>query len=110
MGIDVKRSIEIIPFAQVGKERLSAKRRWFEQLDKWQRFPPRTLDSCSNAMCGIAERIRLVVNTLSKNDKVGDHPNVAKEFETKRFSRALEDRTGAFWALPVVELQVKSKT
>ncbi len=37
-------------------------------------------------------------------------PIVAKDFEAKRSSRALEARTGRFLALPVVALQVKSKT
>ncbi len=46
------------------------------------------------------------------------YPIVAKDFEAKRSSRALAffwsnlrlDRTGRFLALPVVALQVKSKT
>ncbi len=46
------------------------------------------------------------------------NPVVAKDFEAKRSSRALAffwanlrlDRTGRFLALPVVALQVKSKT
>ncbi len=38
------------------------------------------------------------------------YPIVAKDFEAKRSSRALEARTGRFLALPVVALQVKSKT